>query len=312
MKKGFWTIMGLALMAAMTCSCAPSEDQERPATVVEVVNKVDAHPRPKDDWRPAVVDMDIYGGGQVRTGAASSARLELLEGVLRLAAESLFTVKESTTRQERLETTLFLQEGRLWAHLMASQPCEFSVETASAVAAVRDTRFSVKVDPDQTTLVSVAKGEVELRAQEQTVIVAAGEQATVEPGRPPAPPELMSEEELTLWVAEAERFVIEDFERILPMPTPTVTPMPIPTATPAGAAIEWGIDRRGGDYSDFDLPEADPVLCQNACAKDPQCKAWTYVKPDTLQGPLPRCWLKNTIPPPIQHDCCVSGVKVED
>ena len=217
MKKGFWTIMGLALMAAMTCSCAPSEDQERPATVVEVVNKVDAHPRPKDDWQPAVVDMAIHGGGQVRTGAASSARLELLEGVLRLAAESLFTVKESTTRQERLETTLFLQEGRLWAHLMASQPCEFSVETASAVAAVRDTRFSVKVDPDQTTLVSVAKGEVVLTAQEESVTVVAGQQATVKPGQPPSPPEPMSEEERALWATEGER------PELAP---PTSTPVP--------------------------------------------------------------------------------------
>ena len=312
MKEGLWIGMGLVLMSAMVCSCALVEDQGRPAIIVEVVNRVDAHPHPKDDWQPAETDMAVYGGGQVRTGSASSARLELLEGVVRLTAETLFTVKESTTRQERLETTLFLQEGRLWLHLASDEPHEFTVETGNAVAAVRDTHFSVRVDPDQTTLVSVAKGEVELRAQEQTVIVTAGEQATVEPGRPPAPPELMSEEELTLWVAEAERFVIEDFERILPTPTPTLTPMPVPTATPAGAPIEWGIDRRGGDYSDFDLPEADPVLCQNACAKDPQCKAWTYVKPDTLQGPLPRCWLKNTVPPPIQHDCCVSGVKVED
>ena len=50
MKKGFWIIMGLALMAAMTCSCAPTEDQEHRATVIEAVNKVDALPRPNDDW----------------------------------------------------------------------------------------------------------------------------------------------------------------------------------------------------------------------------------------------------------------------
>ncbi|MCD6553616.1 MAG: FecR domain-containing protein, partial [Anaerolineae bacterium] len=147
MRKRFWIAGGLALVAVVVAVLLllPSGGEERPAMVVEAVNKVDAHPRPKDDWQPATVDMAIYGGGQVRTGIESSARLELLEGAVRLSAESVFTVEKSTTRQGKLVTTLFLQEGRLWAHLTAGRPHEFTVETNSAVAAVRDTRFSVKV-----------------------------------------------------------------------------------------------------------------------------------------------------------------------
>jgi hypothetical protein len=149
------------------------------------------------------VDMAIYGGGRVRTGAASSARIELLEGLVRLSADSIFTVKKSATRQGKLVTTLSLQEGRLWAHLAPGQPHEFTVETGSAVAAVRDTDFSVRV-ADGETLLSVAKGEVVLTAQEQSVTVAAREQTTVEPGQPPAPPEPMSDEERALWATEGE------------------------------------------------------------------------------------------------------------
>jgi hypothetical protein len=66
--------------------------------VIEAVNEVDAHPRSRDDWEPAAVDMVIYGGGQVRTWADSTARIELLEGLVRLSADSIFTVKESVTR----------------------------------------------------------------------------------------------------------------------------------------------------------------------------------------------------------------------
>jgi hypothetical protein len=240
MKKGLWIITGLALVAVMTCSCTVTWDQEHSATVIEVVNKVDAHPRPKDDWQPAVVNMVIYGGGQVRTASASSALLELLEGLVRLAAECLFTVKESITREGRLETTLFLQAGRLWAHLAASQPHEFTVETASAVVTVRETRFSVKVDPDQTTLVSVAEGEVVLTAQGVSVIVVAGQQATVKPGQTPSASEPMSDEECALW---ADEFKMWSGDEVLSMelfgicptatPTPTFTPTPVPpTATP--------------------------------------------------------------------------------
>jgi hypothetical protein len=223
-KKRFWIIGGLVLVVAVAIALflLTTRGQENTATVVEAVNKVDAHPRSKDDWLPATVGMGIYGGGQVRTDAASSARLELLEGVVRLSAETIFTVKESATRQGRLVTMLFLQEGRLWTHLTASQPHEFTVETGSAVAAVRDTRFSVRV-ADGETLLSVAEGEAVLIAQEQSVTVTAGQQATVEPGQPPGRPEPLSDEERALWATEGEMP-----ELAPPMPTPTLTP----TATP--------------------------------------------------------------------------------
>ncbi|MCP4543623.1 MAG: hypothetical protein GY832_41450 [Chloroflexi bacterium] len=205
MKKRLWIIGGLVLMVAVVVAILLlfTGGQENTATIVEVVNKVDAHPRPRDDWEPVVVDMEIYGGGQVRTGTESFARLELLEGIVRLSADSIFTVKESVTRQGTLLTTLFLQEGRLWVHLTSDQPHEFTVETSSAVAAVRDTDFSVRV-ADGETLISVAEGEVELTAQEQSVTVAVEEQATVEPDQPPSPPEPMNAEERQMWATEGE------------------------------------------------------------------------------------------------------------
>lgn len=223
MKKRLWIAGGLVLAAAVAValfSLLPAGGQERPATVVETVNEVDAHPRPQDDWQAAVVGMDIHGGGQVRTGSESSARLELLEGVMRLSAESIFTVEESITRQGTLLTTLFLQEGRLWANLTTDQPHEFAVETGSAVAAVRDTRFSVQVS-DGDTLLSVAEGQAVLTAQEQSVTVDAGQQATVAEGRPPAPPESMSDDERRLWATEGE----------MPHMVPsTGVPTPVPRA----------------------------------------------------------------------------------
>jgi len=161
MKKKFWIIGGLVLGAVVIVALLfllPSGGQGRPATVIETINQVDAHPRPKDDWQPAQVGMDIYGGGQVRTGSESAARMKLLEGVVRLSAESIFTVKESATRQGKLVTALLLESGRLWAHLTTDQPHEFTVETGNAIAAVRDTRFSVRV-ADGETLLSVAEGQ---------------------------------------------------------------------------------------------------------------------------------------------------------
>jgi hypothetical protein len=81
-KRGRWIVGGLVLVAVVigVLLLLPLRGQGRTAMVIETVNEVDAHPRPRDDWEPAVVDMVIHTGGQVRTWAESSARLELLEG----------------------------------------------------------------------------------------------------------------------------------------------------------------------------------------------------------------------------------------
>lgn len=75
--------------------------------------------------------------------------------------------------------------------------------------------------------------------------------------------------------------------------------------------MEFDIDRPGQDFQNFDLSGADPALCESACSQNPNCQAWTYVKPDTTQGPNPRCWLKTGIPDPVSSTCCVSGVKAQ-
>jgi hypothetical protein len=77
------------------------------------------------------------------------------------------------------------------------------------------------------------------------------------------------------------------------------------------SSLEFDTDRYGLDYRSFDLPQADPRLCMEKCAADKKCKAWTYVKPNSGQGPRPRCWLKHDVPPPIPNKCCISGVKIK-
>jgi hypothetical protein len=72
---------------------------------------------------------------------------------------------------------------------------------------------------------------------------------------------------------------------------------------------EHNTDRPGKDYKHFDLPNPDYKLCSQACENDPECKAYTYVKPG-IQGLKARCWLKGEIPSPKLSDCCISGMKI--
>jgi PAN domain len=81
-----------------------------------------------------------------------------------------------------------------------------------------------------------------------------------------------------------------------------------PPGAPRG--MEVNVDRPGSDFANFDLPEARPHLCKEACVRDVRCVAFTYVNPG-VQGPQSRCWLKSAVPPPVANNCCTSGVKGE-
>jgi len=78
----------------------------------------------------------------------------------------------------------------------------------------------------------------------------------------------------------------------------------------AGRGLEVNVNRPGSDFANFDLPQARPHLCKEACVRDGRCVAFTYVNPG-VQGPQPRCWLKSAVPPPVAESCCTSGVKGE-
>lgn len=71
---------------------------------------------------------------------------------------------------------------------------------------------------------------------------------------------------------------------------------------------EVNIDRPGMDYSSFALVEPRSELCLAACARDENCKAYTYVVPG-VQGTQARCWLKNGIPARSSNGNATAGVR---
>src|SRR5688572_2030044 len=73
--------------------------------------------------------------------------------------------------------------------------------------------------------------------------------------------------------------------------------------------MEIGIDRKGSDYRDLDLPSADPAECMQMCFAEERCRGWTFVKPG-VQGPQARCWLKDKYTTPERDHCCISGYRL--
>jgi len=74
---------------------------------------------------------------------------------------------------------------------------------------------------------------------------------------------------------------------------------------------DYGFDRAGGDYRRLFLKTSDPTLCEDECANDPRCVAWTYVKPHTAKGPRPTCFLKSSVREERAVSHCVTGIKIQ-
>ncbi len=72
--------------------------------------------------------------------------------------------------------------------------------------------------------------------------------------------------------------------------------------------FEYNTNRLGSNYTDFDLPVANPAMCAARCSGDAQCQAWSYVIPG-VQGALAHCWLKNAVPSATAANFTVSGVR---
>lgn len=74
------------------------------------------------------------------------------------------------------------------------------------------------------------------------------------------------------------------------------------------AMAQASFDRPGGDYQRTPLPSGDPAVCALQCERDRRCRAWSFNYP-TVSDEEAICWLKNSVPPRIASNCCVSGVR---
>lgn len=178
-----------------------------PASLVDWINLVDAHPLPAEDWEAPQTDMLIYEGGEVRAQEASTARVALPKNLVRVAPNTIFTYAQADADSTRLQ----LEQGQLWINVEGLDPDQsFEVETPGAVAAVRGTRFSVRVAPDGRTVVSAQEGAVSVIAGAATITVTAGNETRIPVGGDPSTPHQLSPEEQVRWgmASDAELSVI--------------------------------------------------------------------------------------------------------
>ena len=74
------------------------------------------------------------------------------------------------------------------------------------------------------------------------------------------------------------------------------------------AMAQTGFDRPGGDYTSFPVRSGDPAACAARCEREGRCRAWSFSYPLTAVNHAV-CWLKSSVTPRVENNCCISGVR---
>lgn len=112
-------------------------------------------------WKNADVGMELKESDKIKTGANSYCEIVMPNrGIFRLEANTEVVLKTLAQGSERIQ----VNRGNFIANIInrLSPEEKFEVETATAVVAVRGTRFEVEVSDDEESSVSVQKGSVEM------------------------------------------------------------------------------------------------------------------------------------------------------
>lgn len=194
------TALGLVLLmvSSLIFQAWQGADVAYAATLDAISGVVEVLPAGGNTWQPVLVGERVEAGSQLRTGPLSAAALVFFDGsTTEVEAETELTIVQMDGRRDHSSTVIVLYQdlGRTHNRVqpMPDPASHFRVETPTAVTGVGGTEFTVRVETDGTTNVTVVKGAVDVTAQEVTATVLTGYEILVQPEHPPAPARPISE-----------------------------------------------------------------------------------------------------------------------
>lgn len=190
------SILSLAVILLLTGAAAYASAGGG-ATIVGITGEVEYSVDGGATWTEAGVKQQLPPGASVRTGAGSGAALLLAGGAtMKLNEDSTFSVSDGPGGSAGE-----LEEGDLWA-LMETGGEEITVNTPSAVVAVRGTEFALSVDSGRSSTLTVVEGNTTFSNQHGSVRVGSSQQSTAAPGSAPSPPKVVDPKNWIEWTLD--------------------------------------------------------------------------------------------------------------
>ncbi len=139
-------------------------DKGENIVVTLVVGEVEVMKAGTTEWRPLFVEDVVAMGDSVKTGQDSYCEIQMIgRGVFRLEDETELQLAHLVNVDGNVQSTMKLAKGEIGLKPKKLKQGEiFEVETETAVAAVRGTKFSVKSDGSGNTKIAVAEGKVDV------------------------------------------------------------------------------------------------------------------------------------------------------
>lgn len=165
---GFMVVVGLGWFGLMKFSAVKKQEQIQKGeaiVVTLVVGDVEVKKMGSQQWREVAVEDSLQMGDAIRTSDDSYCELQMVSrGIFRVESASELYLSKLVNENDRVNSKMRLERGGVALkpnHLQDGE--NFEVETATAVAAVRGTKFSVTVDAGGNTRVAVDEGRVAVR-----------------------------------------------------------------------------------------------------------------------------------------------------
>ena len=151
---------------------APGQKGNKPAVssqaeVTFLQGKAEVLPKAETGWKSLRVGSLLYQEDEVRTGEGARIEIRLPDrSIMRFDQRTTFKMKNLLfdSQEGSREVKVEIPVGKTWANVRkAFGPKKtFEVASANAVAGVRDTVWRMNVDADQSTMIRVYEGTVEV------------------------------------------------------------------------------------------------------------------------------------------------------
>lgn len=176
----------------LTCGLM-AQDAVPAGRVIAIHRQVEVQ---QTDWKPAVIDQEVFQGNHIRTGAESRAALLLVDDTqLKIAENTHLELTKVEPSRESLfgrllkavglgESEVDLSVGEVWMR-SRQKPANVIIKTPAVTAAIRGTEASLAVDAQGVSVLTVVHGTVDFSNDQGSVSVAAGERGRAVPGQAP-------------------------------------------------------------------------------------------------------------------------------
>ena len=176
------------------------------------------------EWSPATEDQLLSSGTSIRTGALSGAAFIFAgSSQVSLGPETEVSIQELDASRG-VHTVVLEQKSGESSHRVessASSKTSYTVHTPTGSLLAQGTRFSISIEQNLGTRVTVEEGSVSVEGNGETVLVNEGQVSMVSEGEPPSTPAMRISGEGAVsqigesWIIAGQSFSIQEDTQII-------------------------------------------------------------------------------------------------